>query len=71
VVEIRAGDTPGLLHRVASAIAASGADIATARIATLGAEAIDVFYLTGPDGARLPADDAEQVAGQIRAALGA
>ncbi|HEU5426939.1 MAG TPA: [protein-PII] uridylyltransferase [Actinocrinis sp.] len=71
VVEIRAGDTPGLLHRVASAIAASGADIATARIATLGAEAIDVFYLTGPDGARLRTDDAEDVADQIRSALGA
>jgi len=71
VVEIRAGDTPGLLHRVASAIAASGADIATARIATLGAEAIDVFYLTGPDGAWLPTDDAEHVADQIRSALGA
>jgi [protein-PII] uridylyltransferase len=71
VIEIRAGDTPGLLHRVASAIAAAGADIATARIATLGAEAIDVFYLTGPDGARLAAQDAERVAERIRSALGA
>ena len=71
VIEIRAGDTPGLLHRVASAIAAAGADIATARIATLGAEAIDVFYLTGPEGARLATHDAERVAERIRSAIGA
>lgn len=70
VIEVRAGDTPGLLHRVASAIAESGADIATARVATLGAEAIDVFYLTGPQGARLPAPEAERVAERIRASLG-
>lgn len=69
VVEVRAGDTPGLLHRVASAIAGSGADIATARVATLGAEAVDVFYLRGADGARLAAQHAEDVAARIRSAI--
>ncbi|HEU5332790.1 MAG TPA: [protein-PII] uridylyltransferase [Actinocrinis sp.] len=69
VVEVRAGDTPGLLHRVASAIAGSGADIATARVATLGAEAVDVFYLRGADGARLSAEHAEDVAERIRSAI--
>jgi [protein-PII] uridylyltransferase len=69
VVEVRAGDTPGLLHRVASAIAGSGADIATARVATLGAEAVDVFYLRGPDGERLSAEHAGDVAERIRGAI--
>ena len=69
VVEVRAGDTPGLLHRVASAIAGSGADIATARVATLGAEAVDVFYLRGADGARLGAQHAQDVAERIRGAI--
>jgi [protein-PII] uridylyltransferase len=69
VIEVRAGDTPGLLHRVAAAIAQSGADIATARVATLGAEAIDVFYVTDASGGPLSADHAEQVAGQIRSTL--
>jgi [protein-PII] uridylyltransferase len=69
VVEVRAGDTPGLLHRVASAIAGSGADIATARVATLGAEAVDVFYLRGADGARLNAEHADDVAERIRGAI--
>ncbi|MBS2962814.1 [protein-PII] uridylyltransferase [Actinocrinis puniceicyclus] len=69
VIEVRAGDTPGLLYRVAAAIAQSGADIYTARVATLGAEAIDVFYLTGPDGARLSPEEDQKVAREIRAAL--
>jgi len=70
VVEIRASDTPGLLYRVASAIAQSGADISTARIATLGAEAVDVFYLTDAAGGQLNPERAEQVAETIRAAFG-
>jgi [protein-PII] uridylyltransferase len=70
VVEVRAGDTPGLLFRVASAIAHSGADISTARIATLGAEAVDVFYLTDAAGGRLSPERAEQAAETIRAAFG-
>jgi [protein-PII] uridylyltransferase len=48
VLEVRAEDTPGLLHRIAAAIAGTGADIERARIATLGPQAVDVFYLT-PD----------------------
>jgi [protein-PII] uridylyltransferase len=70
VIEVRAGDTPGLLYRVTAAIARSGADIANARVATLGAEAIDVFYLTDPAGSRLGAEEAGRVAEQIRASLG-
>jgi [protein-PII] uridylyltransferase len=50
VLEVRAEDTPGLLHRIAAAIAGTGADIERARIATLGPQAVDVFYLT-PDEA--------------------
>jgi [protein-PII] uridylyltransferase len=70
VIEVRAADTPGLLHRVAAAISDAGADIATARVATLGSEAVDVFYLRDTSGARLSADHAAEVAERIRAALG-
>lgn len=69
VIEVRASDTPGLLHRVAAALAQSGADIATARVATLGAEAIDVFYVTDAQGDPLTAQRAEQVAEHVRASL--
>ena len=51
VLEVRAEDTPGLLHRIAAAIAGTGADIERARIATLGPQAVDVFYLTPGPGA--------------------
>jgi [protein-PII] uridylyltransferase len=70
VVEVRAGDTPGLLHRVTAAIAVSGADIVTARIATLGAEAIDVFYITDSStGMPLNPAPAAGVAEHVRLAL--
>ena len=56
VVEVRAGDRPGLLHRLGRALALMGVDIRGARVVTLGAEAVDVFYLQ--DGQGRPLDDA-------------
>jgi [protein-PII] uridylyltransferase len=50
VLEVRAHDRPGLLYRVAQAIALCGLDVRTARVGTLGAEAVDAFYLVGRDG---------------------
>lgn len=49
VVEVRAHDEPALLFRLASAITAAGADITGAHVQTLGAEAVDAFYLVNPD----------------------
>jgi [protein-PII] uridylyltransferase len=45
VLEIRAPDTQGLLHRVTATLAGLGLDISSARAATLGATAIDTFYV--------------------------
>ena len=50
VLEVRAHDRPGLLYRVAQAITDCGLDVRTARISTLGAEAVDAFYLVGAGG---------------------
>jgi [protein-PII] uridylyltransferase len=69
VLEVRAHDRPGLLHRIGSSLAASGVDVRSARVSTLGSEAVDVFYVVGPDGAPLPADRARAVALEVRAAL--
>lgn len=69
VVEVRAHDTPGLLYRVTAAITRTSANIISARIATLGAEAVDVFYLTGADGGPLEPRHAAAVAHEVRAAL--
>ena len=55
VLEVRAPDRPGLLHRVCRTLAAGGADVRSAHVATLGAQAVDVFYLTDDEGEPLTA----------------
>ncbi|HEY1625621.1 MAG TPA: [protein-PII] uridylyltransferase [Streptosporangiaceae bacterium] len=50
VVEVRAHDGPGLLWRIGRALGECGLDVRTARVETLGAEAVDVFYVTDADG---------------------
>src|SRR5262249_59693208 len=54
VLELRAADSPGLLYRVANALAMAGAEVRAARISTLGGDVVDAFYLVGPW------DDAEE-----------
>ncbi|WP_207123705.1 HD domain-containing protein, partial [Actinocatenispora comari] len=56
VLEVRAADRIGLLYRLARAIAAAGGRVRAARIGTLGAVAVDTFYLVGTvDRARIGA----------------
>jgi [protein-PII] uridylyltransferase len=50
VVEVRAHDAPGLLWRIGRALGECGLDLRAARVETLGAEAVDVFYVVGADG---------------------
>jgi len=50
VVEVRAHDAPGLLWRIGRALGECGLDVRAARVETLGAEAVDVFYVAGGDG---------------------
>ncbi|MGH8893039.1 MAG: ACT domain-containing protein, partial [Actinomycetes bacterium] len=49
VVEVRASDRPGLLHRLGRALALLDVSVRGARVVTLGAEAVDVFYLQDAD----------------------
>ena len=56
VLEVRAHDRPGLLYRVARAIADCGLDVRTARVGTLGAEAVDAFYLVDAAGGTVTDD---------------
>lgn len=68
VLEVRAHDEPGLLHRVATAVSAPGVALRSAVVETLGSEAIDVFYLVDDAGAPLSADaEAAAVAAAKRA----
>ncbi|MCX6432955.1 MAG: [protein-PII] uridylyltransferase [Actinobacteria bacterium] len=56
LVEVRAHDAPGLLHRVARAVAAADATIVGAKVSTLGSDAVDVFFVTDASGAALNKD---------------
>ncbi|NGO72343.1 [protein-PII] uridylyltransferase, partial [Streptomyces boncukensis] len=69
VLEVRAQDAPGLLHRIGHALEEAGVRVRSARVSTLGASAVDVFYVTGPDGAPLTSPDAAALAGGLEAAL--
>jgi [protein-PII] uridylyltransferase len=60
VVEVRAPDAPGALHRITAAIAGLGLDIVSARIATLGNAVVDTFYVRADGGKLDDPDDAEQ-----------
>ncbi|HKE63300.1 MAG TPA: [protein-PII] uridylyltransferase [Micromonosporaceae bacterium] len=47
VVELRAADAPGLLYRVTQALQRCDVDVRAARVATLGGDVVDAFYLAG------------------------
>ncbi len=48
ILEIVAGDRPGLLAGIAYALAEANIDVVSARINTLGGRAEDVFLIGGP-----------------------
>jgi [protein-PII] uridylyltransferase len=53
VVEVRAADVRGALHRICAALDSSGLAVRSAHISTLGADVVDAFYVVGPDGGPL------------------
>ncbi|MFJ6633072.1 [protein-PII] uridylyltransferase [Streptomyces sp. NPDC091376] len=69
VIEVRAQDAPGLLHRIGHALESAEVRVRSAHVSTLGANAVDAFYVTGPEGAPLPAGEAAGVARTLEAAL--
>ncbi|MEU9895802.1 [protein-PII] uridylyltransferase [Streptomyces phaeochromogenes] len=62
VIEVRAHDAPGLLHRIGRALEKAHVRVRSAHVSTLGANAVDAFYVTGPDGSPLPGEQAASVA---------
>jgi [protein-PII] uridylyltransferase len=58
IVEVRAADRTGLLYRLTAALAAQGLDVTSARIETIGGDAVDSFYVCNPSGE--PVDEAQR-----------
>ena len=69
VLEVRAHDAPGLLFRLATAIGACGAVVRSAVVDTLGAEAVDIFYLVDTDGEVLTGQAMDDVVQAAAAAV--
>ena len=68
IVEVRARDRAGLLHRLTAALAAEGLDVVSARVETLGADAVDCFYVCSPSESPLDAGQRARVEGSLAAA---
>ncbi|MER5841195.1 [protein-PII] uridylyltransferase [Streptomyces prasinus] len=69
VIEVRAQDAPGLLFRIGQALEAAGVWVRSAHASTLGANAVDAFYLSDRKGAPLPGEEAASVARKLEEAL--
>ncbi|GGJ54159.1 [protein-PII] uridylyltransferase [Streptomyces brasiliensis] len=69
VIEVRAQDAPGLLFRIGRALEDASVRVRSAHVSTLGANAVDAFYVTGTEGSPLPGDDAAGVARKLEETL--
>ncbi|MFF2773664.1 [protein-PII] uridylyltransferase [Streptomyces sp. NPDC058052] len=70
VLEVRAQDAPGLLHRIGRALEGAAVRVRSAHVSTLGANAVDTLYVTRPDGSLLPDEEAIDLARTLEEALG-
>ncbi|MGQ0744778.1 MAG: [protein-PII] uridylyltransferase [Acidimicrobiales bacterium] len=70
VVEVRTADGIGVLYRITRALGSLDLDIRSAKVATLGHEVVDSFYVVDAGGARLTdADHLAEIAPAIEAEL--
>ena len=57
VVEVRAPDRIGTLYRITKALAELELDVRLAKVASLGHEVVDAFYVVDRDGAKIEDED--------------
>lgn len=69
VLEVRAPDAVGLLHRIGRALESSGVRVRSAHVSTLGANAVDSLYVVDADGKPLPPAAASALAAALEASL--
>ncbi|MFJ4327689.1 [protein-PII] uridylyltransferase [Streptomyces tricolor] len=69
VIEVRAQDAPGLLHRIGMALEKAGVRVRSMHVSTLGSNAVDAFYVTTGAGTPLPTQDAASLAGVLEETL--
>lgn len=69
MVEIATLDHPGLLAKIGGLFMMQGLDIHSARIATLGERAEDIFFVTKKDNIPMSNSEAKTFAAQLKSAL--
>ncbi|AXE23184.1 [protein-PII] uridylyltransferase [Streptomyces globosus] len=69
VLEVRAPDAVGLLHRIGRALEDAGVRVRSAHVSTLGANAVDSLYVTSAEGKPLAPAEAASVAEALARAL--
>jgi [protein-PII] uridylyltransferase len=70
VLEVRAADELGLLHRVTRALFDCDLDVVSARVSTIGSEVVDAFYVRDADGAKVTRpEDLRRIEAAVRAVV--
>ena len=69
MVEISTLDQPGLLARIGALFMLQGLDIHSAKIATLGERAEDIFFVTKKNGVLLTDEEVKAFAETLKSAL--
>ena len=69
VLEVIAADRLGLAYMIGKTLTSLGLNIAFAKLSTEKTMAFDVFYLTGPDGGKIPEDRWENILSVLESAL--
>ncbi|WP_180011650.1 MULTISPECIES: [protein-PII] uridylyltransferase [unclassified Acinetobacter] len=69
MVEIATLDHPGLLAKIGGLFMMQGLDIHSAKIATLGERAEDIFFVTKKDGSPMTQTESDNFAAALKAAL--
>ncbi len=71
VLEVRAPDRIGLLHRITRALFEADLDVVSARVSTLGEMVVDAFYVRESGGAKVTDDSRlTEISAAIQAELG-
>jgi [protein-PII] uridylyltransferase len=71
VLEVRAPDEIGLLHRITRALFEAGLDVVSARVSTLGEMVVDAFYVRESGGSKVTdTGRLSEITSEIRGELG-
>lgn len=70
VVEVRAEDVVGQLHRITQAMVDCHLDVTWAKVSTFGSAVVDAFYVRGPEGGKLTPEQISELEASIVARVG-